>query len=341
MLDVQPQTPGLGEGKRIESLDVLRGVAVLGILLINIIGMGAVLEAESYPGHDGGPSLGWDAIDQALWWTSQLFVEGTMRGLFTLLFGAGFILFCARDATSAGRTDVGVLFLRRSALLILFGAFHALVLFWPGDILLIYGLAAFLLFPFRRTNARGLVAAAALLLVALAAWSMFSAIGERLEYVSSAAPERMLPHTSVLDLIDEAAWAEEIAIRRSGLITNATYFAQIFVSWLFDLKTLWWVLDALALMLLGAALLRFDIITGARSVRFYARLALVGYAIGLPLNALEAHAFVASGFSPAVVWPEATYQLSRLATTLGHLGLILLALKADPQFEARYEAVEE
>ncbi len=314
-------------GQRIASLDVLRGLAVLGIFLINIIGMGAVLEAADYPGHDGGPALGWDAHDQLLWWVSQLFVEGTMRGLFTLLFGAGFILFCAREVTSSGRTDVGRLFLRRSALLLCFGVFNALVLFWPGDILLIYGCAGFLLFPFRRMRPRRLMVAGGILLVALSCWSLAQALEDCSAALASTEVIVTLPGTTVLDRIDHETWAQEVAARHGGLGTNAQYFASLFWSWLWDLDTVWWIFDALALMLVGAALLRLEIITGARSAAFYLRMALAGYGIGLTLNFLEASALVNSGFSPTVAWPEASYQASRLATTLGHLGLVLLLLK--------------
>lgn len=319
--------PAPRDHERIVALDVLRGVAVLGILLINIVGLGAILQAESYPGHDGGPALGWDGLNRSLWWVSQLVVEGTMRGLFTLLFGAGFLLFCAREATSAGRTDIGRLYLRRTALLVVLGVFHALVLFWPGDILLIYGFAGFALYPFRRTGARRLVALACAVLVLVTAMSVGGALERRAEALASTEAVALLPGTTIPDRIDHDAWAAEIATRRAGLPENAGYFARVFIEWLFDVDTLWWTLDALALMFLGAALLRWRVITGGRATGFYARMALVGYAVGLTLGALEAAAMIESGFSPTLVWPAATYQLSRLATTLGHLGLIVWLFK--------------
>jgi len=62
---VKAHEPSPARG-RVVALDVLRGVAVLGILLINIIGLGGILAAESYPGHDGGPALGWDPLNQVI-----------------------------------------------------------------------------------------------------------------------------------------------------------------------------------------------------------------------------------------------------------------------------------
>lgn len=315
---------------RIVALDVLRGVAVLGILLINVVGMGGILESESYPGHDGGPALGWSALNRNLWFVSQIFVEGTMRGLFTLLFGAGFIIFCAREATSSGRTDVDKLFLRRSALLIVLGVINATVLFWPGDILLIYGVAAFALYFFRRAGMRTLLATGVALLLGLAIWSYWEAATGRVEALAEVASGATLPGTSLLDRIDHKSWTQEIAARRGGLLSNAAYFWGVFVKWTFDIATLWWVIDALALMLVGAALYRLRVITGQRSMRFYLALAATGYATGIPLNIAETHAVVVANFSPAVIWPAATYQFSRLAMTLGHLGFILALVKYAP-----------
>lgn len=313
---------------RIVALDVLRGVAVLGILLINIGGMGGILEAFDYPGNDTGPALGWSLLNRTLWFVSQIFVEGTMRGLFTLLFGAGFILFCAREATSAGRTDIGVLYLRRSALLVLFGALHALVLFWPGDILFIYGIAAFFLFPFRSASVRTLLLVGGGLLIALAVVSYTNAFLGRPEALAEVASGATLPGTTVLDRIDHEVWAREIATRRGDYATNAAYFYDVFVRWTLDLGIFWWVGDALGLMLIGAALYRMRIITGERDAAFYVTLAAIGYGIGLPLNILETAAHVGADFSPAVIWPAATYEIGRLATTLGHLGFIIAVFKS-------------
>lgn len=313
---------------RILALDALRGVAVLGILLINIVGLGAIWGAESYPGHDAGPALGWGLWDRITWWVSQLCVEGTMRGLFTLLFGASFVLFCAREVTSSGRADVGVLYLRRSALLVALGVFHALVLFWTGDILILYGMAAFALFPFRRTGVRGLLFAAAAILAVTTSLAVADALQERADLLASTEAVKFLPGTAIVDRLDSEAWAAEIATRRSGLVVNVVYFWHEFVDCLFALETIWWVLDALGLMFVGAALLHLRVITGERDRRFYARLALAGYASGLALNALEARAVLEAGFAATLVWPEATYQASRLAVTLGHMGLILWLLKS-------------
>jgi len=327
-------------GERLTSLDVLRGVAVLGILLVNIVGMGRVVDAAGYYGHDGGPAGGWNRYDQVAWWFSQLVVEGTMRGLFTLLFGAGFLLFCARDATADGRSDIGTLYLRRVGWLVAFGIAHALLLLWVGDILIIYGLVGPALYLFRDAPPRRLIAVAGVLLAALTVWSTHGAWEDRTLARPAEAARQEAAAGAVLDEaqaavvedwnerlagagLDEQRWAEEIEARRGGFAVNFRFAWNLFHSWLLDWSTVWWMLDALAFMLIGAALLRLDVITGRRSAAFYGRLALAGYALGLPLNALETWTVVQADFVPGLVWPVATYQLGRLAVTLGHVGLVL------------------
>ena len=90
--------------KRIVSIDILRGIAVFGILLMNIAGMGLPAPAYGDPSIAGG-SEGWNLN---VWIMNNLFFEGTMRAIFSMLFGAGFILLkrlmqTARDTASSCR----------------------------------------------------------------------------------------------------------------------------------------------------------------------------------------------------------------------------------------------
>ena len=75
-----------GAQDRITSLDIVRGVAVLGIVIANIVGLGQPMTAAVWPGaflSDPGPLADW------LWGAQLVFVDGKLRGIFTLLFGAG------------------------------------------------------------------------------------------------------------------------------------------------------------------------------------------------------------------------------------------------------------
>ena len=84
---------------RIESLDVLRGFALLGILLVNIIGFGLVSSAFLDPGIYLNPIGG---IDYTVWAFVELSSEGAMRTLFSILFGAGVVLFVTGSTAKSG-----------------------------------------------------------------------------------------------------------------------------------------------------------------------------------------------------------------------------------------------
>jgi uncharacterized protein len=127
----------VSSAERIDTLDFIRGIAVMGILGVNIIAFGQPFEAYMYPAAfktDPGDLSGW------LWIAQFVLVDGKMRGLFTLLFGAGMYLFMekawARGATRGLQAW-------RLAILGVFGMIH-FFLIWPGDILFYYALFGFI-----------------------------------------------------------------------------------------------------------------------------------------------------------------------------------------------------
>ncbi len=129
--------------ERIQALDVLRGFALFGILLVNIEGIVGPFSG-SISGTDlnlSGPSLWTDAA-------TYIFAQGKFYTIFSLLFGMGFAVILSR-ARAAGRT-FGGLYMRRLLALAAMGLAHALLL-RAGDILLVYAAFGLLLLPFRNT----------------------------------------------------------------------------------------------------------------------------------------------------------------------------------------------
>ncbi|MFC0588537.1 DUF418 domain-containing protein [Novosphingobium aquiterrae] len=127
-------------GERLVTLDFIRGIAVLGIVFANIAAFGQTMMAYIWPyalAHPPGPS------DKLFWLVQYVLVDGKMRGLFTLLFGAGMMLFMQR-AWARGATRW--LQARRLGWLFLFGLAHFLLL-WHGDILQLYAVSGLLLLP--------------------------------------------------------------------------------------------------------------------------------------------------------------------------------------------------
>ncbi|MEL0208567.1 MAG: hypothetical protein VW915_06700, partial [Gammaproteobacteria bacterium] len=99
--------------ERIEVLDVVRGFSLLGILLLNIIAFGLVSQSYINPSLDLPDSF---TIDWAIWGAIEVTAEGAMRGIFSILFGAGIVLFCANKSQADQK-----LFLRRNFFLLCFG----------------------------------------------------------------------------------------------------------------------------------------------------------------------------------------------------------------------------
>ena len=147
---------------RYQSIDAVRGFAVLGILLMNIVGMG--LPSFSYidPTYAGGSH----GADLWTWAINNVLTDGKMRGLFTILFGASTLLIAQRaDGSKPGPLQTHY---RRMFWLFVFGMVHA-YLFWWGDILVCYALAGLFLFPFRKVDPKALIGLGAAILVVLLA----------------------------------------------------------------------------------------------------------------------------------------------------------------------------
>lgn len=111
-------------GDRVKTIDIIRGVALCGILLMNIPGFG--ISWSAFDSIRRGPH------NTADFYTDQViavFFEGTMRGLFSMLFGAGMILFTQNKTNRPGQATVGELYYRRLFWLTMFGVVNAYIFF--------------------------------------------------------------------------------------------------------------------------------------------------------------------------------------------------------------------
>lgn len=155
-------TAPVAAAERIDVLDVLRGVAVLGILLVNIdgfIGYGLAPAAASQPAGA--------RFDDLAGFLVEFLIQGKFYCLFSFLFGVGFAVFVQR--ASARGADAVRLFKRRLCGLLLIGAIHTFLI-WYGDILTTYALIGFGLIPFLRRGDRAVLRAALLWLASPAAF---------------------------------------------------------------------------------------------------------------------------------------------------------------------------
>ena len=131
--------------ERIITLDVIRGFALLGILLVN---MQFFVAPKLFLILSGG-TLFEGAISNTADWFITIFATGKFFTTFSFLFGLGFFLFMER--VSAKGLSVGRLYSRRLSFLLILGLIHIFI-FWSGDILLNYAIAGFLLLLFRKSS---------------------------------------------------------------------------------------------------------------------------------------------------------------------------------------------
>jgi uncharacterized protein len=323
---------------RIQSIDVLRGFALLGILLMNIIAFAFPLAAYTDPTIDGATQ----GINLVVFASMDVLVEGSMRTIFSMLFGAGMLIFLAKRDTDVD--TLRGLFYRRTSLLIAFGLVNAYIFIWPGDILYTYGMAGLLLYFFRDFPAVRLAqySLAIFLLLALMHISLhMDARGIRNAVAAvealpagtslSAEQEQTLEDWDAF-LEDQFASPEiiqqEYESRNSGYIDNVIASAPlnlVLQTVVLLISTLW---DVLAMMLLGMAFFKWGLLDASRSSRDYWLLAIAGIGLGLPLNYLETVTYISSGFE--IYWAggyRPSYDVGRLSLAVGYIGIIMLVCK--------------
>ncbi|MDQ4086661.1 MAG: DUF418 domain-containing protein [Pseudomonadota bacterium] len=332
-----PSAGAAAPAGRIEQLDVLRGLAILGILLINLPPAATtILAAFEFP-H----LAGWTAADRAAWHFLEVFVEGTQRGLLQFLFGASMLILTARAMNDDGPVRVADLYYRRNLWLLLFGLVNIFVLLFPGDILFVYALAALFLFPFRRLGPKTLLALGL-------SWAIVSALTGGFKYAERAALVEQVERIETRRVPGEPEPQDAAALTQWEEALREVRPDQEFIAWdtagrhgsvreYADLMHQFWlqrardleiffdaVPEAFAAMLIGAALFKWGFLQGLRRRRVYLLVGAIAYAVGLGLRLVEVQDQLAHGAGPRIDW--ITDELARLATTLGHVSLIALIL---------------
>lgn len=330
------------QGNRINSLDIIRGIALLGILLMNIVGFGLAY-AYGDPTNSGG-STGWNL---KVWVMDNMLFEGTMRGLFTMLFGAGFILLTTRAESKGGGIKVADLYYRRILWLLLFGIIHVYLMLWYGDILYPYALFGLMLFPLRHTKPKYLLIAGLVLLTIGSVKSVNEYHNNVKTKTEGSIIEKLKEQDKDIELnkVQEKAFGKWEELQKSKKteeqvievneknqkgywsIVNSRFGVNEFMQ--ANLVYEFWVWDILSFMLIGIAFFKWKIFQGERSFKFYGVLMLVGYLVGLSVNYYETMIEINSNFDVVEMSKAGqTYQLGRFFTTLGHIGLFMLFIKS-------------
>ncbi|WP_447760468.1 DUF418 domain-containing protein [Sphingopyxis panaciterrae] len=310
--------------ERLITLDALRGFAVMGILAMNIVAFAMPEMAYVSPRAYGGET----ASDVAAWTLGFIFVDGKMRGLFSILFGASMLLIV--DRAEASGQDPGSIHYRRMLWLAIFGLCHYFFLWW-GDILFLYASVGCIAFGFRKWEARRLIKwAIGLFTLGVLLTSLF--FGSQLA-VASFADDPSSPFAEAgrdlraeYDEIDGEV-ADELALYRGPYLpilderldSAANPFVGVLMS----------MLETLPLMMIGMALFRNGFLTGAWTAADYRRTARRCLPPGLFLTLVVAWFQWRSGFDYIVAINAfmAWAQPGRLMMTVAYAALLVLLIQ--------------
>lgn len=324
--------------ERIASLDTLRGVAVLGILVMNIYFFAMPLMAYGNPLAMGGTEL----HNLGTWFVTHTLFDQKFMGIFAMLFGAGLVLMSRRAAERA--VPFGRIYLRRQFWLLLIGMIHA-YLIWSGDILFGYAAVGIAVYVLRNAKSRTLFIAAFLLMSVTAIgmhglsymmedlrnkaaeYTELQSSGEELDEEQRRLVEQWEQTRVYLAPGDEekqrdleahhGSYADVLEFRVPQVI-GIQQGVLMFYGW-----------RIAGLMCLGMALMKLGILSAEKPASFYRRLMLFGYGLGLPLTVYSGLDLYAHSFEPfyTMRYGMLANYIGSIIVALGHIGLVILVLK--------------
>jgi uncharacterized protein len=330
---------------RIVIIDSLRGIALLGILLMNIPYFG--LPEPAFDNLTLNNELG--TINQTVWYGINWFLEGSQRAIFSMLFGAGIILFITRLEKRVQGMMPAEYFIRRQLWLLFFGLVNAFVLLWPGDILFQYAICGIMIFVFRRTSVKGLIIAAGLCLVLMTArenrdlyrqknviskGEVVAKMDTTTVKLNDQQKEDLGAMTGMKERADTAGLRKEMNKNLRQLrgsyaetynnLSNASVNAEFYYTY----YGLW---DVLLFMFIGMAFFKNGILTGQANVKVYLALAIIGLGGGLIISYFRLQPMLQYKFNFYEIVKHKVvdyYEFSRTLRSLGIFGLIMLLYKS-------------
>jgi uncharacterized protein len=322
---------------RILTLDVIRGVAVMGIFSVNVIGF-AMIEAAyfnpaAYGGHTGA--------NLALWTANMVLIDGKMRTLFSMLFGASMLLVIER-AEAAGRSGWWTHF-RRMVVLLGFGLVHYYFI-WFGDILTLYAVSGLIAFLCRRMAVEKLIALGAALLAANMVLFGLFLHGQYLADIAAHAPGASAKairawNEGLGSLYPSAA---EIAKDKAlHLGSYADYVGHNLAQWTSVFaNNLPFMTDTVGLMLLGMAGFKSEFLTGEWPDSSYRRLAIPALAAGAIAGIATVAYDILSGFYPVGMMSAFVVAETPFITIMaaGYAALIVLVSRRNGPLTQRIAA---
>lgn len=331
--------------ERIILLDSLRGFAILGILMMNIpyFGLPSVVTDDPFILKEHG-------IDYYTWYIVNLVPEGTMRALFSLLFGAGILLFMGRQEDRLPGVQPADYFIKRQLWLMVFSLFDVYVLLWLGDILFDYALLGIVAFAFRKMSPKKLIIAAGVCLVLMLVRENVDLYrdkkmiqkGELIAAIDTTTQKLTPKQKDQLGAMEELKENSSVKGRMKRIEKSKHAVLGDYVD-LYEFRTngymrglihylyfgLW---DVLIFMFLGMAFFKMGILTGNVRAKVYWWFFILGTGIGLWLCYTRLQPMINTQFNQFDYTKSITvefYELSRTVRSLGLFGLLLLLYKSN------------
>jgi uncharacterized protein len=344
-LATQDMPKPVATADRIKTIDMIRGVALLGILLMNIPIFG--IDTSVFDRVLRGPH---NTADFHTMEVVTAFFDGTMRGLFSMLFGAGMVLFTFNKKEVAGGPTIAEYYYRRLLWLVAFGLVNAYIFLWKGDILFYYGLFGMLLFPFRKMRARWLIiiGLGCMCFAHIKGMRSYNSMREtRATYLEAVKADKAKVKLTEKQQEAKAQW-EQIEKRQTPDTVNANKnirkmhsgYGTIFnyfiprnagnETW-GTYHAMW---DMISMMFIGMGLLALGFFSNKLPTSVYTICLLLGYGLGIPigyvffsgayLGPLNFGSYVDSYNVPH--W--ALYDIRRILLCLGHISLLILVYRS-------------
>lgn len=334
----------VSQQERITILDSLRGIAILGILLMNIPGFGLPEVRASDPSV-----LNETGINYKTWFVIDWAFAGTQRAIFSMLFGAGMILFITRLEKRTDGMMPAIYFFRRQMWLLFFGLVNAFVLLWFWDILYAYAIYGMLLFIFYRLSPKTLLLFAFICLLLMTARDnkdLYHAKtiitkGELVAKIDTTQTKLTTQQTEELEALNGL---KEKSTREAKLKSSEKEIRAIGGNYaeLYEYQgdksihvqlyyTYFYIWDVLLFMFLGMAFFKNGILLGKASNKIYWLLFIGGLGLGLLLSWYRQQNVIDNHFSQFEYSKNVSldyFQLARALRSLGFFGLIMLLYKS-------------
>jgi uncharacterized protein len=337
---MQTAIPVLGK-ERIDILDSLRGIAVLGILLMNIPYF-ALPDPTQFYDLIVLNELG--TINEKVWLVITWIFNGTQRALFALLFGAGIILFTQRQEQKVAVPLSADYFFRRQLWLMAFGLFNFYILLWIGDYLFPYACCGMLLYTFRNVSAKSLLTGAAVCLLLMVARENLDLLrnkniiyqGEQVAKLDTTVNKLSQTQKQQLDdmktfkqrsTIDSRKKQMEVSLNMvRGNYSNLYKYQvnrgmDIFISLVY--YQIW---SLLLFMFIGMAFYKNGVLTGTADSKIYWLMFIIGLGGGLLLSWYRIELMIDYQFNRYEYTKNSLFNFSEIGRALRALGLFALIM---------------